>query len=64
MPTVLEPIGAGITVALINKFVINNNWLWQLCLGCTATNAYDDHEDDVSSTSTSAVDTVEVHAHF
>jgi nucleotidyltransferase/DNA polymerase involved in DNA repair len=63
MPTVLEPIGAGITVALVNKFVINNNWLWQLCLGCQASKV-DEHEEDISSTSTTASDTVEVHAHF
>ena len=67
MPTIIEPIGAGITVALINKFVINNNWLWQLCLGCSAQNTthINDHEDNCSSsTSTTTVDTVEVHAHF
>ena len=25
MPTILEPIGAGLLVALISKYVINNN---------------------------------------
>jgi hypothetical protein len=66
MTTVLEPIGAGIAVALINKFIINNNWLWQTCTGCRAEQGktHDDREDSISSTSTTAVDTVEVHAHF
>jgi len=63
MPTVLEPIGAGITVALINKFIINNNWLWQLCMGCRADKA-DEHEQCTSSSSISATDAVEIHAHF
>ena len=63
MTTVLEPIGAGIAVALINKFIINNRYLWSLCSG-SRPNKQDDHEDTISSTSTTAVDTVEVHAHF
>ena len=67
MPSVFEPIGAGVTVALINKFIINNNWLWQLCLGCRAEQGkkhVDEHEDTISSTSTTTVDSLEVHAHF
>ena len=66
MPSVFEPIGAGVTVALINNFSINNNWLWQLCLSCWAEQGkkYDEHEDAISSTSTTTADAVEVHAHF
>lgn len=66
MTTILEPIGAGITVALINKFIINNNWLWRICLGCQAedVNKHDEHEECSSSTSTSTIDAVEVHTHF
>ena len=72
MPTVLEPIGAGITVAMINKFVINNNgWFWKLlsecCLGCPAIAHHEEvevEEECVPSTSTTTVDSVEVHAHF
>ena len=65
MPTVLEPIGAGITVALINKFITNNNCLWQQCLNCRATPVEPtDHEDCQSSTSSTATDTIEIHAHF
>ena len=54
MPSIFEPIGAGVTVAIINKFIINNNWLWHFCLGCRAEqgNKYDEHEDTISSTST------------
>ena len=48
---ILEPIAAGLTVALINKFVINNNWLWEQW-GCQAES--EDHEDCASST-TSAI---------
>ena len=62
MPSILEPIGAGIIVALINKFIINNQNLWASCKGHIETHV--EHNDDVSSTSTSATETVEVHAHF
>ena len=74
MPTVLEPIGAGITVAMINKFVINNSWVWKLLSGCWLGGcpALAQHHEEVeveeeecvSSTSTTTVDSVEVHAHF
>ena len=73
MPTVFEPIGAGITVALINKFVINNGWVGKLLSGCWLGGcpALAQHHEDVaveeecvSSTSTTTVDSVEVHAHF
>ena len=63
MTSVLEPIGAGIAVALINKFIINNNYLWSMCSG-SRPGKEDDHEDNISSTSTTTVDTVEIHAHF
>jgi len=63
MTSVLEPIGAGIAVALINKFIINNNYLWSLCSGSRPSKE-DVHEDNISSTSTTTVDTIEIHAHF
>jgi hypothetical protein len=63
MPTILEPIGAGIAVAIINKLIINNSSLWSFCSGSRPNNT-DEYEDDVSSTNTSVADTVEVHAHF
>jgi len=63
MPTVLEPIGAGIAVALINKFIINNNYFWQFCTGCRDTKV-DKHEECTASSSISTTDAVEIHAHF
>ena len=63
MTSVLEPIGAGIAVALINKFIINNNYLWSWCSG-SRPNKEDGHEDNISSTSTTTVDTIEIHAQF
>ena len=45
---ILEPIAAGLVVAIINRFVINNAWLWQ---GCQA--GVEDHDDSVSSYTTS-----------
>ena len=67
MTTVFEPIGAGIVVALFNKFVINNHWLWQQCAsGGGDRDAETRNGDDecTSSSSTTTIDTVEVHAHF
>ena len=65
MTTVFEPIGAGIMVALFNKFVINNHWLWQQCAsGGGDRSAETGDEECTSSSSTTTIDTVEVHAHF
>jgi len=64
MTSVLEPIGAGLVVALINKFIINNSSLWQLCMSGRVEKQREDADDHVSSTSTTTVDTIEVHAHF
>ena len=61
MTTILEPIGAGLAVALINKFIINNSWLWQQC---TTPRNEDDDDECTSSSSTTTIDTVEVPAHF
>ena len=63
MPTVLEPIGAGIAVALFNRFVLSG-WLWQQCTsgsGTTTTQRQDEDENCTSSSSTTTIDTVEVH---
>ena len=64
MPTtVLEPIGAGLAVALINKFIINNHSLWAFCSG--PRQEYVEHEEEcTSSSSTTTTDAVEVHAHL
>ena len=62
----LEPIGAGIAVALFNKYVLSG-WLWQQCTsggGTTTTRQQDEHDENcTSSSSTTTIDTVEVHAH-
>ena len=54
---ILEPIAAGLVVALINKMVINNKWLWEQW-GCQA--EAEDHEDCASSTTSATSD---VHHH-
>jgi hypothetical protein len=66
MTAILEAVGAGTAVALINRFIISNNWLWGLFLGCTAhpTTQYNDDQDCTSSSSTSTIDAVEIHTHF
>ena len=61
MPSILEPIAAGITVALINKYIINKldplGWCYAHC--CEK-----EEEDCVSSSSTSTInDACHVH-HF
>ena len=61
MPTIIEPIGAGIAVALINKFIINNPSLWEFAFGCGKT-LHDDARDDDSSTTTSVND-AEIYVH-
>ena len=64
MPGILEPIGAGLTVALINRFVINNTWLWEKFLDCHAHSTSHVDDDETSSSGISAIDGVEVHAHL
>ena len=65
MLTLVEPVGAGVLVALINKFIINNHSLWA-CWSCSQPSHLDEHDDadNVSSTSTTTVGSIEVHAHF
>lgn len=63
MPTLLEPIGAGLIVALINKFIINNHHLFDYCKGDNE--IVIEVDDAVSSTTTSSTtDAIEIHAHF
>ena len=65
MPTVLGPIEAGIVVALINKYVINNPRLWDYLCGTKAEEAKQDQEEaeeDASSMTTSITD-AEFHIH-
>ena len=63
MPSILEPTGAGIIVALVNKFIINNHGLWAYCSGPREDKTHE-VDDGTSSSSTTTIDTVEVHAHF
>ena len=62
MPTLLEPIGAGLIVALINKFIINNHHLCDYCKGVNE--VVIEIDDAVSSTTSSTTDAIEIHAHF
>jgi len=52
---ILEPIAAGLVVAIINKLVINNASLWQW--GCQA--EAEDHEDCASYTTSASSDAVQ-----
>ena len=61
MPTIIEPVGAGLLVALINKFVINNPQVWMQFCGCGTPNYDNSHED--ASSSTTSVNDVEIQMH-
>ncbi len=62
MPTILEPIGAGLLVALISKYVINNN---QLCDSICPEKVDEQEivEEDASSNTTSVNSAELVHVH-
>ncbi len=62
MPTILEPIGAGIIVALINRYIISNNHLFDYCK--TGNETIIEHDDAVSSSSITSTDAIEIHTHF
>ena len=62
MPTLLEPIGAGVLVALINKLIINNHHLFDYCKGDK--DIVIENDDSVSTTTSSTIEAVEIHAHF
>ena len=65
MPTVVEPIGAGLVVALINKFIISNPSLWVTICGCGKPHHEESHEDarDDDSSTTTSVNDAEIHVH-
>ena len=52
---ILELIAAGLVVAILNKLVINNAWLWHW--GCQA--EAEDHEDCASYTASASSDAVQ-----
>ncbi len=58
----LEPISAGLIVALINRSIISNNNLFDYCKSNTET--ITEHDDSVSSSSITSTDAIEVHTHF
>ena len=65
MPTILEPLGAGVLVALISKYIINNK---PLCDGISETcdtkeEAQEIVEECSSSNTTSANSAELVHVH-
>jgi hypothetical protein len=65
MPTILEPIGAGVLVALISKYVINNK---PLCDSISETCETKEEEPEIveecSSSNTTSVNSAElVHVH-
>ncbi len=64
MTPILEPILAGITVSLINKFILNNNIIWNWCSPQAL--VVDQHDDLASSSTTisdSSLDTPHIHMH-
>ena len=65
MPAILEPIEAGIIVALINKYVINNPKLWDYLCGTKAEEAKQDQEeaDEDASSMTTSITGTEFHIH-
>ena len=63
MTTVIEPIAAGLVVALINKFMINNPMIWINVCGCGHEPREEPHEDASSST-TSVNDVAATHHHI
>jgi hypothetical protein len=63
MTPILEPILAGLTVSLINKYIVNNSALWLWCSPPDIN--LDSHEDDLSSSNTTVSDvSLETPHHF
>ena len=57
----IEPIVAGLTVGIINKWILNNSELWHWCVShtsCSNVTTMDihHHEDDISSSNTAVSD--------
>ena len=58
---IIEPILAGLTVGIINKWVLNNSELWRWCTTHTSCSnvtsiSLDHYEDDLSSSNTTVSD--------
>ena len=64
MLPIIEPIEAGLIVALINKLIINNHRLWEFWRGVPKPEQKQEHEDTKdASSSTTSINDVEVHMH-
>ena len=64
MPAIIEPVGAGLIVALVNKLIINNPRLWEFWRGVPKPEPEPEHEDNKdASSSTTSINNVEVHMH-
>jgi hypothetical protein len=58
---IVEPILAGLTVGIINKWILNNSELWHWCVAHSScsnvtTVELNHHEDDLSSSNTTVSD--------
>ena len=65
MPTILEPIGAGLLVALISKYVVNNKPLCDsICETCETKEEEPEIVEADSSSNTTSVNGAElIHIH-
>ena len=65
MPTILKPLGAGVLVALISKYIINNKPLCDsICETCEAKEEDTEIVEECSSSNTTSVNGAElVHIH-
>jgi len=52
IPTICEPIAAGLFVSLFNKFILNNHMLTGCCQNLFYIQQVIEHPDDASSTTT------------
>ena len=59
---ILEPIEAGLIVALVNKYILNNDKLCEYICGTTKVGEAKQEQEDASSTTTSINDAA-IHVH-
>ena len=59
---ILEPIAAGLVVSIVNRLVINNNWLWgQLFCQAETVGEYEDCASSTTSVTSATSDVVHHH---
>ncbi len=61
MPTIFEPIGAGLIVALISKYIISNNHICDSV--CKTKNEEPEIVEEESSSNTTSANSAEIHIH-